>query len=62
MAEGAVNGAARPGSPAPHVGAEWGREQEGGPFPAEGIRDYANWKGLELRGQEGGGDYLRVCR
>ena len=32
----------------------------GRPLPAEGIRDWANWKGLELRGQEGGGDYLRV--
>lgn len=39
-----------------------GGSRRGGPFPAEGIRDCANWKGLELRGQEGGGDYLRVCR
>lgn len=61
MAEGAVNGAARPGSGAPHVGAQWGKEQKWGMFPAEGIRDCANWKGLELRGQEGGGDYLGVC-
>ena len=39
-----------------------GGSKGGVPFPAEGIRDYANWKELELRGQEGGGDYLRVCR
>ena len=31
----------------------------GRPFPAEGIRDSANWKELEQREQEGGGDYLR---
>lgn len=36
MAEGSVNGAARPGSGAPHVGAEWGREPEGGPVPSRG--------------------------
>lgn len=41
----------------------WGGSRRGAPqFPAEGIRDCANWKGLELRGQEGGGDYLRVRR
>lgn len=36
-----------------------GGRARGKPFPAEGIRDSANWKGLELREQEGGGDYLR---
>lgn len=55
-----MNGTARPGSGAPHEGAEWGKGRGGVGwlFPAEEIGDWA--KALELRGEEGGGDYLQV--
>ena len=43
MEEGALNGTARPGSGAPHEGAEWGKGW-GWLFPAEEIRDWANRK------------------
>ena len=33
---------------------------EGWLFPAEEIGDWANWKGLELPGEEKEGDYLQV--
>ena len=54
MEEGALNGTARPGSGAPHEGAEWGKGW-GRLFPDEEIGDWANRKALELRGGRGRG-------
>lgn len=57
MAEGAVNGAARPGSGTPHVGPEWGREPEwGGPSSQQrGSETALIGRGWSCGGRKGEG-------